>query len=57
MFISVNDAAALLSVDPRTIKRYINAGHLDAGTLPGGDLRLSRAQVIGCIRPLVRKVP
>ncbi len=46
----------MLSVDPRTITRYIDAGYLDAGTLPGGDLRLSRIQVLGCVKPRTKKV-
>ena len=55
VYIGVQEAATILSVSPRTITRYIDAGHLDAGTLPGGALRLSRVQVLRCVKPLPRK--
>ena len=54
--LSLQEAATILSVDPRTVRRYIGAGYLEAGTLPGGAIRLSRVQVLGCIKPLPRKV-
>jgi predicted site-specific integrase-resolvase len=55
MYMGVPEAALELAVSQRTIKRYIDAGYLDAGTLPGGALRLTRAQVLGCVKPLPRK--
>ena len=55
VFVSLPDAATILAVSTRTVKRYVAAGYLDAGTLPGGALRLSRAQVIGCVKPLPKK--
>ena len=55
VYIGVREAADTLSVSTRTISRYIEAGYLDAGTLPGGAVRLSRAQVLGCVKPLPRK--
>lgn len=55
VYIGVTEAANILSVSPRTISRYIDAGHLDAGTLPGGALRLSRVQVLRCVKPLEKK--
>lgn len=51
----VAEAAMELAVSQRTIKRYIAAGYLDAGTLPGGAVRLARDQVLGCVKPLPRK--
>lgn len=54
-WIAVTTAAELLGVAPRTIERYIAAGYLDAGTLPGGGVRLSRAQVVGCVKPRPRR--
>ena len=34
------EAARLLSVTPRTIERYLNAGKLDYRTTPGGHRRI-----------------
>lgn len=56
VYIGVTDAAVILGVSSKTIWRYINLGHLSAGTLPGGAVRLSRAQVLGCIKPLPRDI-
>lgn len=56
VYIGVTDAAVILGVSTKTIWRYIDKGHLGAGTLPGGAVRLSRAQVLGCIKPLAREV-
>lgn len=50
-YYSVTDAAVVLGVSERTIHRYMEAGHLDAGTLPGGAVRLPRVQVLGLVRP------
>lgn len=55
VYISLQDAADMLSVSPRTITRYVAAGYLEAGTLPGGAIRLSRLQVLGCVKPLPKK--
>lgn len=55
VYVSITDAAVILGVSERTVKRYINAGHLDAGTLPSGITRLSRAQVLGLVKPSTRK--
>lgn len=57
MFIGVTEAALLLSVSPRTVKRYIQDGHLDAGELPHGQVRISRAQVIGLVRTSTTRTP
>jgi len=54
-YVDVQSAAALLAVSTRTITRYIAAGYLDAGTLPGGSIRLSHAQVLACVKPLPKK--
>lgn len=54
-YVSVARAAEILDVSERTVKRYVSAGYLDAGTLPGGALRLSRVQVLGCIKPLPKR--
>lgn len=54
VYIGVTDAAVILGVSTKTVWRYINQGYLGAGTLPGGAVRLSRAQVMGCITPLDR---
>lgn len=55
IYIGVTDAAIMLGVSSKTVWRYIDQGHLEAGTLPGGAVRLSRLQVLGCIKPLPRK--
>lgn len=55
MYMGVPEAALELAVSQRTIKRYISAGYLDAGTLPGGAIRLTRAQVLRCVTPLPKK--
>jgi hypothetical protein len=55
IFVSLDNAASILDESTRTVKRYVAAGYLDAGTLPGGAMRLSRAQVLGCVKPLPKK--
>jgi len=57
VFVSITNAATLLGVSPRTVKRYITDGHLDAGELPHGQVRLSRAQVIGLVRTSTERTP
>ncbi|AYN55959.1 DNA binding protein [Arthrobacter phage Noely] len=54
VYVSIADAANILGVSPRTVKRYVNDGHLDAGELPHGQVRLSRVQVIGLVRQTPR---
>lgn len=56
VYISITDAAVILGVSRKTVWRYIEKEHLSAGTLPGGAIRLSRAQVLGCIKPLARDI-
>lgn len=51
VYMSTSDAAVMVGVSVRTIKRYIQAGHLDAGTLPGGHVRVSRVQVLRLVKP------
>lgn len=55
VYVSLPRAATMLDLSVRTVRRYIDAGYLDAGTLPGGDLRLYRAQVLGCVKPLPKR--
>lgn len=44
--VSINDAAAMLSVNPRTIRRHIADGTIPAFRLPGGrDLRVPVAAI------------
>ncbi|AYN57568.1 DNA binding protein [Arthrobacter phage Corgi] len=54
VFVSITDAANILGVSARTVKRYVADGHLDAGELPHGQVRLARAQVIGLVRTTPR---
>jgi excisionase family DNA binding protein len=43
--ITIAEAASILRVSRRTIERYIGAGSLRSTKLPGGLVRLSRAEV------------
>lgn len=54
-YVSIGDAADILRVSSKTVRRYIKAGYLEAGTLPGGSIRLSRSQVLNCIKPLPKE--
>lgn len=49
-WLSVTDAAAVLSVSRRTVYRYIELGHLPKRYLPGNRLRLARADVLALLR-------
>lgn len=55
-YASLGEAANILRVSTKTIRRYIKAGYLEAGTLPGGSIRISRSQVLGCIKPIPKEV-
>lgn len=40
-----------LGISKRTLRRYINAGHIQAYTLPTGALRFMPADVAGLLKP------
>lgn len=42
---TTSEAARLLSVHPVTIRRWIEAGHVKAVTLPTGHFRIPQAEI------------
>lgn len=46
-YITKGAAAELLSITPRTLNRYVAAGHLPEYRLPGGYKRLKSTEVLG----------
>lgn len=46
-WISTGEAALLLGVTSQTIRRYVRDGLLQSFTLPSGDLRVNRSEVLG----------
>lgn len=48
--LTVAQAAALLSVSDRTIRRWIEAGKVPYLKLPGGDYRIPQAQLLESLR-------
>lgn len=45
-WISTGQAASLLGVTSQTIRRYIRDGLLQSFTLPSGDIRVRRSEVL-----------
>jgi excisionase family DNA binding protein len=51
------DAARLLGYDLRTVYRYVGRGQLRAWKLPGGRVRVSRADVLALLAPVRAERP
>lgn len=51
-FLTIAEAADRLSVDPKTIRRYISAGKLTGYRLGSHLIRLDPMQVDGLLRPM-----
>lgn len=45
-WISTGEAAAMLGVTSQTIRRYVRDGLLPSFTLPSGDIRVKRSDVL-----------
>jgi excisionase family DNA binding protein len=48
-WIGIHEAAALVGVSPATLRRWSDAGDIDAFTTPGGHRRFSRSSIAGLI--------
>jgi excisionase family DNA binding protein len=48
-WVGIHEAAALVGVSPATLRRWSDAGDIDAFTTPGGHRRFSRSSIAGLI--------
>lgn len=48
-WISTGEAASLLGVTSQTIRRYVRDGLLQSFTLPSGDIRVKRSEVLAWV--------
>ena len=48
-WVGVHEAAALMGVSPATLRRWSDAGDIDAFTTPGGHRRFSRSAIAGML--------
>ncbi|MFJ9365427.1 helix-turn-helix domain-containing protein [Nocardia sp. NPDC101769] len=53
--ISLKTAAALVEVDPRTIKNWIKSGDLQGFRVKGRMWRIDREELLGLARPVAPK--
>lgn len=51
-YVNINDAAAYLSCAPKTVRRLISAGKLDAYRLGTRAIRVDREQLDALLRPI-----
>lgn len=50
-YVTYHEAADILRVSPRTLLRYVAAGHLSPSRLPTGQPRLRRSDVESLLTP------
>lgn len=51
-YVPINDAATYLSCAPKTVRRLISAGKLDAYRLGNRAIRVDREQLDALLRPI-----